>query len=136
MTRSGEMKRTVLALAVALLMTSAFALAHGDNEHVRGTVTSITDTAITVETTAKQTRTIPITAKTMIMRGYAHLTVKDVKAGDRVVIDVDKKSKMAVEVKVGVADAAPKPTATIRLIISFFIFLLRIRRPDELTGRG
>ena len=25
-------------------MTSAFAFAHGDNEHVKGTVTSITDT--------------------------------------------------------------------------------------------
>ena len=61
---------------------------------------------------AKQTRTIPISAKTMIMRGDAHLTAKDVKAGERVVIDVDKKSKMAVEVKVGVAPApAAKPTA-------------------------
>ena len=106
------MKRVVLALAAALLMTSAFAFAHGDNEHVRGTVTSITDSAITVETTAKQTRTIPISAKTMFMRGDAHLTAKDVKAGERVVIDVDKKSKMAVEVKVGVAPApAAKPTA-------------------------
>ena len=105
------MRRIVLAAAVALLMTSAFAFAHGDNEHVRGTVTSITETAITVETTAKQTRTIPITAKTMIMKGDAHLTVKALKAGDRVVIDVDKKSKTAVEVKVGGA-AAPKPTTT------------------------
>ena len=105
------MKRIVLAIAAALLMTSAFAFAHGDNEHVRGTVTSISDTAITVETTAKQTRAIPISAKTMIMRGDAHLTVKDVKVGDRVVIDVDKKSKMAVEVKVGVAAAPAKPTA-------------------------
>jgi len=103
------MKRAVLAVVAALLMTSAVAFAHGDNEHVRGTVTSITDSAITVETTAKQTRTIPVTAKTMIMRGDAHLTIKDVKAGDRVVIDVDKKSKTAVDVKVGVA-AAPKPT--------------------------
>src|SRR5262245_9682446 len=34
------------------------------------------------------------------------------------------------------SEAPPKPTATIRLKISFFIFLLRIRRPDELAGRG
>ena len=105
------MRRVVVAAVAALLMTTAVAFAHGDAEHVRGTVTSITDTAITVETTAKQTRAIPISAKTMIMRGDAHLTVKDVKVGDRVVVDVDKKSKMAVEVKVGVAAAPAKPTA-------------------------
>jgi len=103
------MKRVLVVVAVALLMTSAVTFAHGDNEHVRGTVTSITDTAITVETTSKQPRTIPLTAKTMIMRGDAHLSVKDVKVGDRVVVDVDKKSKVAMEVKVGVA--APKPAA-------------------------
>ena len=105
------MRRTVLAVLAAVLMTSALAFAHGDAEHVRGTVTSITDTAIVVQTTTKQTRTIPLSAKTMIMRGDAHLTAKDIKPGDRVVIDVDKKSKTAVEVKVGVAAAAPKPSA-------------------------
>lgn len=103
------MKRAVLAVVAALLMTAAVAFAHGDAEHVRGTVTNITDTAITIETAAKQARTIPITAKTMIMRGDAHLSIKDVKVGDRVVIDVDKKSKTATEVKLGVATA--KPTA-------------------------
>jgi biopolymer transport protein ExbD len=105
------MRRTMLAVLAAFLMTTALAFAHGDAEHVRGTVTSVTDTAITVQTTTKQTRTIPITAKTMIMKGEAHLTAKDLKAGDRVVIDVDKKSKMATEIKVGVNDtAAAKPT--------------------------
>jgi len=104
------MRRTVLAVMAAFLMTSALAFAHGDAEHVRGTVTSVSDTQIVVQTTNKQTRTIPITANTMIMKGEAHLTAKDIKAGDRVVIDVDKKSKMATEIKVGVSDtAAAKP---------------------------
>jgi hypothetical protein len=105
------MRRTVLAVLAAFLMTTALAFAHGDAEHLRGTVMSVTDTAITVQTTNKQTRTVPITAKTMIMKGEAHLTAKDLKAGDRVVIDVDKKSKMATEIKVGVNDtAAAKPS--------------------------
>jgi uncharacterized ubiquitin-like protein YukD len=106
------MKRAALAIVAAVLMTAA-TFAHGDAEHVRGTVMSITDAAITIETTTKQTRTIPITAKTMIMRGDAHLSMKDVKVGDRVVIDVDKKSKTATEVKLGVAAAKPaaKPAA-------------------------
>src|SRR2546428_3252512 len=38
--------------------------------------------------------------------------------------------------KVVTSNAAPKLRATIRLIISFFIFLLRIGRPDGLAGRG
>ena len=105
------MRRTVLAVLAAFLMTSGLVFAHGDAEHVRGTVMSANDTAITVQTTAKQTRTIPITPKTMIMKGEAHLTVKDLKAGDRVVIDIDKKSKLATEVKVGVNDTAAKPAA-------------------------
>jgi len=106
------MRRTVLAVLAAVLMTSALAFAHGDAEHVRGTVTSVTDTQIVVLTTTKQTRTIPITDKTMIMKGEAHLAAKDIKAGDRVVVDVDKKSKMATEIKVGVSAAAPaKPAA-------------------------
>src|SRR5262245_10735455 len=109
--RNANMRRTVLGILAMFLMTSAIAFAHGDAEHVRGTVTSVTDTAITVQTTAKQTRTIPITAKTMIMKGEAHLTAKDIKTGDRVVIDVDKKSKMATEIKVGVNDAAPAKPA-------------------------
>ena len=107
------MQRTVLAVLAAFLMTAAVAFAHGDAEHVRGTVTSITDTAITIQTTTKQERTIPITAKTMVMRGEAHLSIKDVKVGDRVVIDVDKKSKIATEVKLGAPAAKPtvKPAA-------------------------
>jgi ribosomal silencing factor RsfS len=47
----------------------------------------------------------------MIMKGDAHLSAKDIKAGDRVVIDVDKKSKMATEIKVGVNTTAAKPAA-------------------------
>src|SRR5262245_8287885 len=34
------------------------------------------------------------------------------------------------------SNAAPKLRATIRLIVSFFIFLLGIGRSDELAGRG
>ena len=106
------MRRTVLAVLAAFVITSALVFAHGDAEHVRGTVTSVTDSQIVVQTTTKQTRTIPITDKTMIMKGETHLTAKDIKAGDRVVIDVDKKSKMATEIKVGVSTAAPaKPAA-------------------------
>jgi hypothetical protein len=65
--------------------------------------TSVTATAITVQTPAKQTRTITSNAKTMFMSGDAHLSIK---VGDRVVLDVDKKTSIATEVKLGTAQAA------------------------------
>jgi hypothetical protein len=95
----------VLAFIAAVALAGGVAIAHGDAEHVRGTVTSITDTAITVQVSAKETRTVTVDAKTMVMKGASHLSLKDVKVGDRVILDVDKKSSRATEVKV--ATAAP-----------------------------
>ncbi len=48
------MKRTVAVFALALAL-SAIAFAHGNEKHVMGTVTSISDNSITVETTSKKT---------------------------------------------------------------------------------
>src|SRR5438094_837186 len=103
------MKRTVLAIVAVLALTSGVALAHGNAEHVQGTVTSVTATAISVRTAAKQTRTITIDQKTMFMRGKAHLSINDVKVGDRVVFEVDKKTSIATEVKLGPAAATNAP---------------------------
>ncbi len=106
------MNRTLLAIVAAVVLTRGVALAHGNAEHVQGTVTSVTATAIIVQTPAKQTRTIPINEKTMFMRGKAHLSIKDVKVGDRVVLDVDKKTSIATEVKLGPAAATKAPKNT------------------------
>lgn len=102
------MRRTVLAIITAVVLAGGVARAHGDAEHVRGTVVTISDSAITVQVSPKETRTIPINAKTMVMKGEAHLSLKDVKVGDRVVLDVDKKSSMATELTL--ASAAPAST--------------------------
>lgn len=100
-------------LAMILVMTMAaavLAFAHGEAEHVLGTVTKITDTAITVQTTGNKTRTIATNAKTMIMKGAQHLSMKDVKVGDRVVVDVDKEESFAEMIKLGSAPAKTAPT--------------------------
>ena len=106
------MRRTLLAVTVALVLAGGGAFAHGDAEHVRGTVTNISDTAITVQVSAKQTRTVTINAKTMVMKGDAHLSVKDVQVGDRVILDVDKKTSIASEVKLATAAASTSATST------------------------
>ena len=106
------MTRTASTLLAAFMLTGAIAFAHGDAVHVQGTVTNVTDSAITVQTTAKQTQTITINAQTMVMRGSTHLTLKDVKVGDRVVLDVDKKTSVATEVKLGTAKTSSPAKAS------------------------
>jgi hypothetical protein len=94
------MKRIAMILLVAMAVAAA-ALAHGKPEQVLGTVTAITDKAVTVQTTDKKTRTIATNAKTMVMRGAEHLGMKDVKVGDRVVLDVDTEEKVVQTIKLG-----------------------------------
>ena len=105
------MRRIVLAVMAVLVLAGGVAFAHGNAEHVRGTVTNVSDTAITVQVSAKQTRTVTINAKTMVMKGDAHLSVKDVQVGDRVVLDVDKKTSVATEVKLATAAASTATTS-------------------------
>jgi glycerol dehydrogenase-like iron-containing ADH family enzyme len=63
-------------------------IAHG-KKHVMGTVTSISDTSITVETTAKKSVTVGVTNKTKFEKSGAPATLKDLKVGDKVVIHAD-----------------------------------------------
>ena len=106
------MKRAAMAILAAFVLAGAVAFAHGNGEHVRGTVVTVSNTAITVQVTAKQTRTVTINAKTMVMKGAAHLSLTDVKVGDRVVIDVDKKTSVATEIVLGTAAPASAAAPT------------------------
>jgi hypothetical protein len=58
------------------------ALAHGKEKHVMGTVTSISDSSITVETTAKQSLAVDVNDKTKLEKSGAAATLKDLKVGD------------------------------------------------------
>ncbi len=90
------MKRiSILLLGVVLFAGLAFA--HGDEQHVMGTVTNITENTITVEVAAKQGDTqktkvtVNIVSSTKFEKMGAAATIKDVKIGDRVVIHAGKK---------------------------------------------
>ena len=106
------MRQVFLTIMAVLVLAGGVAFAHGNAEHVRGTVTNVSDTAITVQVSAKQTRTVTINAKTMVMKGDAHLSVKDVQVGDRVILDVDKKTSIATEVKLATAAASTATAST------------------------
>ena len=84
------MKAFVKTIVTILLLTSA-ALAHGGAKHVMGTVTAIGQTSITIKTTADQSVEITTTAKTTYQRWGKTAAVRDLKVGDRVVVEAHEK---------------------------------------------
>jgi Cu/Ag efflux protein CusF len=90
---------------VAIILIAGVAYAHGGMEHIMGTVVSMTDNSITVKTMAGKTQTVSTTADTKYTQMDKPVAMKDLKEGDRVVIEVAKKDGklIAVEVKVGMA---------------------------------
>jgi hypothetical protein len=73
---------TILALALLPTIVSA----HGGEEHVIGTVTKVSDTSVTVKTTAGKIVEVGFDAKTTYARTKLPTQKTDVKVGDRIVI--------------------------------------------------
>ena len=98
--------------ALLLVLTTAAALlAHGGAEHIPGTVKALTQDTITIETTKHETLAITLTAKTAAVKNKAKGDLKDLKAGDRVVVHAAKNAAgkyVAQEVDYGAAPASKK----------------------------
>jgi len=82
------MKRAIAVFALFLTFL-LMAFAHGNEKHVMGTVTNISENSITVETTAKKSVTVEVNDKTKFEKSGAAATLKDLKVGDKVVIHAD-----------------------------------------------
>jgi hypothetical protein len=82
--------------------------AHGGMEHILGTVTAMTDHSISLKTREGVTKTVEFDGETKFVKGDAAATVKDVQAGNRVVIHAHNRDRSlhAAEVRIG-TDAAP-----------------------------
>lgn len=105
------MKRLVVFL-LAFSVFAGVAYAHNGMEHIMGTITSMTDTTITVKTTAGKSQIVVLAAATKYLKGDAASTLKEIKVGDHVVIHASKKGTdlIAVEVKKAESgDAIPIP---------------------------
>jgi hypothetical protein len=103
----------IFVIALALLAGGTVLLAHDNNEHVRGVVTAIAPQSITVETTAKASRTLRITGKTTFTRVGKAARLSDLKVGDRVVVDVPAKSTDALLIQIGTPSTqTPKAAVT------------------------
>ena len=80
----------LVGLAVLLLWATTMVFAHGNEQHIMGTVTIITDSAITVKTTDARSVDVSITLDTKFTKGGQPVSAKDVKQGDRIVIHATK----------------------------------------------
>jgi ribosome maturation factor RimP len=69
------MKRAVTVIAL-LLAFSVMALAHGNEKHVMGKVSSISENSITVETASKQSVTVEVSDKTKFEKSGSAATLK------------------------------------------------------------
>ena len=96
---------TILVLMFAVVST---VFAHNGMAHVMGTVAAITQTNITVKATDGKTQVVQLTPGTKYLRGTHAMSLKEIKAGDRVVIHATKKGGqlVAAEVKAGDAKSA------------------------------
>jgi hypothetical protein len=71
---------------VSLVLLTTIAIAHGGEEHVVGTVTKVSDLAVTVKTTAGKTVEVGFDSKTTYQRAKQPIQKSDIKVGDRIVI--------------------------------------------------
>jgi len=96
------MRRTVAVFALALAL-SAIAFAHGNEKHVMGTVTSISDNSISVKTMSKKMVTVTLSAATKFQKSGSPAALKDLKVGDKVVIHATgpEQKLVAAEVRFG-----------------------------------
>jgi hypothetical protein len=83
------MKR-LLGLIASILLVASLAFAHGDEQHIMGTVSKVTDSAITVTTTNGKSIEVAVTSQTTFSRDGKTITAKEIKQGDRVIIHAKK----------------------------------------------
>ena len=98
------MKRLLVLIAL-LLAAGTLGFAHGDNDHVRGVVSQLSATSVTIQVSATVAKTLSLNNKTTFEQSGKAARFGDLKIGDRVVVDVPKGSTEARQIRFG----APAP---------------------------
>jgi Cu/Ag efflux protein CusF len=108
--QSGRGFATPLRLAALTLVVSLALMAHGDEEHIMGTVKLIKPGSITVTTTQGKTVEVLLDSHTTFTKADQPAALGDLKPGDRVVIHAKKSEGRltASSVKFGAAKSAPQ----------------------------
>jgi hypothetical protein len=99
--------QVALLAILSLWLLPAIATAHGGEEHVTGTVTKVSDTSVTVKTTAGKTVEVAFDAKmTTYERAKQPIRKTDIKVGDRIVIHAMKVNEKLVAHNVEIGTGA------------------------------
>jgi hypothetical protein len=103
MTAADRSAKLAFLTVCTVLILSTLAFAHGNQQHVMGTVAKIDGVSITIKTTDGEAKTVMIVADTKFVKGSSPATQKDLRVGDRVVIHAKPEGGMlhATEVKIG-----------------------------------
>lgn len=89
------MKKQFAVLSFCFAFLAVVAFAHGDMQHIMGTVTKVTESSITVKTTKGALVTVTVAAETKFMKDKAEVKISDVTVGTKVVIEAKKDEKDA-----------------------------------------
>jgi hypothetical protein len=96
------MTRVILAVWTVLILATML-WAHGDEQHVMGTVLKIDGTSISVKATDGSVKVVMAMTETKFVKNGAAAKLEDLKVGDRVVMHARPMGDMmhATEVKIG-----------------------------------
>lgn len=91
------MKQTIATLVLVLAL-AGLSFAHGGAQHVMGTVTAVAADSITLRTANGAVQAVAYNGQTRFLKSGAPASAKDLRTGDRVVIEAEKRNgKMQAE---------------------------------------
>jgi hypothetical protein len=108
------MTTRILILIACVSLITAAALAHGDEQHVIGTVVSVAKDSITVKTAANAMVTVAVVPQTTFSKNKSAVKLSDLSVGDRVVIHAKEAAEgklVADTVQFSTPAAKPAPSA-------------------------
>ena len=109
------MKARLLLVVFCIAVIPAALLAHGDEEHVMGSVASVAKESITVKTGANGLVTVAVVPQTTFTKNKTASKLADLNVGDRVVIHAKEPTKgklVADTVQFSTPAAKAAPVAT------------------------
>lgn len=97
-----------LSLALAFVSVPIVVMAHGNDQHVMGTVTAIDATHIEVKTSKGASVTVKVTEQTQFISKTAKQPSQPPQVGDRVVIDVTRDGTVMTATEIQYSNPKPK----------------------------
>jgi exosome complex RNA-binding protein Rrp4 len=108
------MRARLLILVACISLITAAAIAHGDEQHVIGTVASVAKDSITVKTAANALVTVAVVPQTTFSKNKSAAKLSDLNVGDRVVVHAKELTEgklVADTVQFSAPAAKPAPSA-------------------------